>query len=211
MKKNIVIIVLLVLLLGTSGYLIYDKFFTEDSLVENGVTNKNEDNNINETIDDKNDNEDISNNKPAILGIDNFKNHDGSYGFVEMLTYKNEYFSSYTHYVKLDLLGNLIYEVTDNGKNLQNAIILENVVDILLCGSSPMSEDAFYVLDSNGDVYKYILYLDKYDIPKNKKITSSITRIMVINTFPLQNAGGSVSYVGVTTEEKIIKLSGFAV
>ena len=129
-----------------------------------------------------------------------------------MLTYKNEYFSSYIHYVKLDLLGNLIYEVTDNGKNLQNAIILQNVVDILECASSPFSsEDSFYVLDNNGDVCKYILHLDKYDIPKNEKIASSITRIMVINTFPLQNAGGSVSYVGVTTEGKIIKLSGFAV
>ena len=214
MKKNIVILILSLLLVVSLCYIGYDKILNEkdDCINENGNSsdvdssvNDNENSNLNDKLDN-----DLS------LGydmskIDKYMSVDGSYGTIKNIMYGNK-FSNYYHYVNLDLSGNVIYEVLDGREYVLNEILSTKGIDILSCGDGEFRQACFFVLDGNGDIFKYTIdSLVKHEIPSKEKVLSNATKMFMINFCPVENAGCSVRYVGITKTGEIVELSGFAV
>lgn len=228
-------LVLFLIIVCLSGYLVYDKVFSDDcSVIDNSNNNEDdkeleevskieEDDKTGSATDDKvNTNDDTATSGESnedednqYLGynmskVEKYKNANGSYGIIESITYENDMVSDFIHYVTLDLAGNVVYEVKQDGDSYQEVILMRNVIDILSCGDGVLTNACFYALDNKGNVYKHSFgSLDKYDIPEKKFEVSKVKRL--IRTNICYEQGCSWVYIAVTDNGDVLELSSFGV
>ena len=219
--KNIVIVLLLLLIIGMGGYLVYDKAFMNDECVidsgsninNNKIENDETDNYVADDSSNMDDNNEVGNvdSHYLITEIEHYKNVDGSYGMVEEILIN---FSDESYRIRLSLDGK-IYVFDGNGNKMIDAISgVSDVVDIEKFGSYTMlGREIIYILTKSGDIYVYdcVNLLDEKYIALKVDGVNGIERIMKINWCPWENSGCAMNLVAVTNDGKIIKLESFSV
>lgn len=145
MKKNVLIIVLTVLLLGVSGYLIYDKVMNNN--VENNEIINNNDNN-NETINN-------NQNNSYKLFVDNFKNN---YLKFDSNNYISQFvvseFLSSDYKVYMDENKNLYIKYSDKNLNDKygNYLIANNVLYFNIISTGQGGGNTLFFINQDGTV-----------------------------------------------------------
>lgn len=195
MKKNIFIIILVLLVIGLGGYLIYDKIIDDDS---------------NNKISDVEDKEETKNNLLNLNNLKEFKNFDSSYG--NQQSYSFEFSNSdtneiYTVQVVLDGSVRICKGYTQECNNIDN---IKDVVDSKeFLSSSLDNPSTYYFLTNNGDVY---YYESSNTINKNYKAVkltdvSNVNKLLYINYYPIQQSGGRNVLIAITNDDNYVILN----
>lgn len=197
------VIILSLLVVGLSGYLVYDKTLKDDT--NNGNDVNKEENKDNNEVDNE------QSNSLEMLNLDklgSYKNYDGTYGDLENIIF-SDIENEKKYYVYLSLDGKVRIADLTNGKGSKN-IEINDVVDIISHTAEPswLSGQYCYMLTKSGDVYYY--KLDKvlnndYSVAKVDNV-SSVKRLINVRWGPIQNAGGSWALVAITENDEYINL-----
>lgn len=196
--KDILIVILVLLVFGLGGYLVYDKVLNDDCIVVDN--NDNNTTNVDEEIVDYDE-----------IDMEKYKNYDGSYGKVKYLKYSSpSYLTEYSYNLTLSLDGKVV--AYDNNSGAKNEIKnVSDVIDIISFSSDAGGLEVAncYMLTKSGDVYKYSiidLTEKKYEATKVENV-SGVEKIMEVSWSAQENAGGSFALVAITKEGKIIEIS----
>lgn len=207
MKKNLVIVCLCVLLLGSCGYILYDKVLgSVDSKI---VNNKNEEV-ITEEESNDNSNEEVKSNDSKEVNnyfseMSKYKNHDGTFGTVKSIDYSIGEFDEVAPVVTLKVDGKVY--VKSKKKQQDTTLNISDVVDIVAFNDAGCPCFC-YMITLNGDVYYYGLENvsnNIYDVVKVDKL-SNIARLAVVYYGPLANAGGAWTLLATTKDNKVISV-----
>lgn len=185
--KDIMLIMLIVVVIGMGGYIAYDKLFnTEEnsSVIEN---NNAVDNSVTENPTD-----DVLMDETQ---IERYRNYDGSYVSVKVVDD-----------VELDILGNVYYYHKDN-KEDKKTLLLKNVIDIVSFSSPDELANFCYMLDKNGDVYRFKMNENNEKIEKVE--ISNVSRLLEVRWARDESVamGGSWALVAVTNDGKYVEIA----
>ena len=229
----VLVIVLSVLVVGLSGYLIYDKLLADDNTTnnENDVVDNKEENIENCRYDYYSNNIYNSDNRLNFsdlteFDIKDFYNYDGTPPN-DKKSYKEKLFFDYytdgsygdksgnknVYSVTLTLDGKVIISCFTN--NIGEMILdVNDIIDIHYFAGEFNGNFSLFMLNDSGDVYYYNLvnlYKNLSDNSVEKINVSNIVRFEEIEFCPFETSGCCHYYTAVTKDEKYIKLDGFCV
>lgn len=191
--KNILLGVFGTLIVLLGGYLIYDKSIKPDeTIIEQQEKNENS------NIEEKNETS-ISNNTSLNL-TELPKNYDDSYGSIKRINYES-------NYATLSADG-MVTVCNSNGcEELKN---VKNAVDIVEFYSTKDDTYKIYILDLNGNIFKYTNGDSSYNANKFDEY-KNIKRIFTYNYGPVENAGMNETLYAITDDNDyiVIETSAF--
>ncbi len=222
----ILVVILFILVLEMGGYIIYDKFLSNNS--QSPVTDNNtiEDNNANETV---NQNNTTTNNTQeetiekhfydikdlkvkALPEYQIFADISKNTNVVEAIDFGFEK----NYRATLDLSGNvtvLKHKKSENEKAITGKLNVTGVIDIVQFDVPAMETDQLlYLLTDDGSVYCYRIgdvERNSFDAVKVEAV-SNVKKIFISN-FSKENAGGSWALFAITADNDCIMIDGESV
>lgn len=205
--KDIILVVLILMVVSMGGYLVYDKVLREDDIITDDNKYVTEDGNVVDNKDNVNDN----NQGVTYVDINDYKNADGTYGFIKVLNFSSGTLSTsnWNYSLNLSLDGNVY--IKENGRsqkisNISNAIDMADFYHDV--GFGPLGNA--YILISNGDIFRY----KEEDFLENKYLGIKVMnvpnaqKLIEIGYCPWADAGCCNNLAVLTSDGKLIKLGG---
>lgn len=221
----IIIIIVLIILIGLmfSGKIEFQHNDCPNKVTDKDTNQNNEKENNNDQVNQDDTNKDNSNNTDTFQNemldkskIDG-KTYDGSFGTIK--DFRDEYYENSGNYkgeyqISLSLDGNVIvdkYEIektnSENNQQLENITNVVDLVNFVVPGVA--SEQLYYMLLSNGDVYYYKIGEFDNDNFKASKIENvkNVKQLFNYEWCPKKNAGCMWSIIAVTDNNQYIELN----
>jgi len=212
----LLIIGLFILVLGLGGYIVYDKFLSDNSIkINNNSQDPIVDNNTKEETTEKYfyDVKDLK-----VKGISEyqvFADISKMTNVVETLDFVDFGFENYI--ATLDLSGNvtvLKYSESGNEKYITGKLNVTGVIDVVQFQIPGMEEadQLLYLLTDNGNVYYYrIGDIEKNSFNATKVESVSNVKKIFISYFSKPNAGSSWALFAITGDNDCIMIEGVSV